>query len=259
MTKDSDVEESLAHRRSGLHLPRSEPAQQGIHKPRATANFAEVRSNLHRYGRGIFKPPSSHRQTLSEFPSSSSFSLPELPPKHVADDMLRQYHASFHANVPILHWPSFTHIYEEVYREGSLNRVPRIWSALLFVVFGCSYLTRSWRDCRRFLEISKSLVDVWTEEISLDHVRCAIMSSIVLVEMNLKSAAWTWLGCAVRIAQDIGLHREAGARPAVEDEMRKRIWWSLYSCDRLVIGGSRACSPKLTKLDCCPLNWHGQL
>lgn len=235
MAKDNEAGESLVYSRSGSRLPGSEPIQQDIHPPRATADFAEVRSNLYKYGRGIFKQPSSHRQGLSESPSSSSFSLPELPPKHVADDLLRQYHTSFHVNLPILHWPSFTHTYEGVYRDRSLKRVPRIWSALLFVVFGCSNLNRSWRDCRKFLEISKTLIDVWTEEVSLDHVRCAIVSSVVLVEMNLKSAGWTWLGCAIRIAQDIGLHRDAGTRPAAEEEMRRRIWWSLYSCDRLVI------------------------
>lgn len=232
MAKDSEIGESLPHSRSGLPLPSSEPVQQGIHNSRATADFAEVRSNLHKYGRGIFNPPSSRRRTLSESPSSSSFALPDLPPKHVADDLLRQYHASFHVNLPILDWLSFTQTYEEVYRERSLKRVPRIWSALLFVVFGCSNLTRSWRDSRKFLEISKTLIDVWTEEVSLDHVRCALLSSVVLVEMNLKSAGWTWLGCAIRIAQDIGLHREAGIRPAADEEMRKRIWWSLFSCDR---------------------------
>ena len=234
VAKDSETGESLTHNRSALSLARSEPTQQGIYGPRATADFAEVRSNLHKYGRGIFKQPFTHRQALLESPPSSSFALPELPPKHVADDLLRQYHALFHVTLPILHWPSFTQCYEEVYRVGSLKRVPRIWSALLFVVFGCSNLARSWRGCWRFLETSKALIDVWTEEISLDHVRCAILSSIVLVEMNLKSAGWTWLGCAIRIAQDIGLHREAETQSAAEEEMRRRLWWSLYSCDRFV-------------------------
>lgn len=234
VTNDGDTAETLATNRPALQPPRSEPIQPGINKSRANADFAEVRSNLQRYGRDIFKQPSSHHQALSESPSSSPFSLPDLPPKSVADDLLRQYHVSFHLTLPILHWPSFMQTYEEAYREGSLKRVPRIRSALLFLVLGCSNLVRSWRDCWKFLEISKSLIDIWTEEISLDHVRCALLSSTVLVEMNLKSAGWTWLGCAIRIAQDIGLHREAGKRSAVEDEMRRRVWWSLYSSDRLV-------------------------
>lgn len=126
------------------------------------------------------------------------------------------------------------HKYEEVYRDGSLKGATRIWSALLFAVFGCSNLNRSWKDCQSFLETSKTLLDVWTEDLTLDHVRSALLASIVLVEMNLKSAGWTWLGCAIRISQDIGLHRQTGTRASVDEETKKRIWWSLYSCDRSV-------------------------
>ena len=233
MTKDGEVEES-PHQRSALHLLKSDPAQQDIQAPRAVAGFAEVRSDLQKYGKGIFKPPSPYRQApLDSLPSASS-SVPELPPKQIADDLLHQYRAYFHMNLPIIHWPSFLQTYEDVYKEGSLRRVPRIWSALLFVVFGCSNLVRSWKECQRFLEKSKGLVDIWTDDISLDHVRCAILSSIVLVEINLKSAGWTWLGYAIRMAQDIGLHWERGLRPAVESEERRRVWWTIYSCDRLV-------------------------
>ena len=258
MTKDDDTAETLVNDRPTLETPRSEPVGPGINNSRSNADFAAVRSNLQRYGRDIFKQPSSHYQAFSESSSSSPFSLPDLPPKSVADDLLRQYHVSFHAALPILHWPSFTQTYEEAYKEGSLKRVPRVWSALLFVVLGCSNLVRSWRNCWRFLEISKSLIDVWTEEISLDHVRYAMLSSIVLVEMNLKSASWTWLGCAIRIAQGIGLHREAGKRSAVEEEMRRRVWWSLYSSDRLVPGDPNAQALKLMLLDYCLWSWEGQ-
>ena len=238
--------ENLPHQRSASQLPTSDPVQQGVHGSRAPAVFSEVRLDLQKYGRGIFKPPSPHRQALPDSSFPASLSVPDLPPKNVADDLLHQYHASFHMRLPILHWPSFTQKYEEVYREGSLQRTPRIWCALLFAVFGCSNLLRSWKNCRRFLEKSNALIEVWTEETSLDHVRCAILSSIVLVEINFKSASWTWLGYAIRMAQDIGLNCERGSRPAVEGEMRRRVWWSLYSCDRLVNGGSKACERKLT-------------
>ena len=107
--------------------------------------------------------------------------------------------------------------------------------------------------------MSKSLIEIWTEDISLDHVRCAILSSIVLVEMNLKSAGWTWLGCAIRFAQDLGLHREPGSQPAAEEELCRRIWWSLYSCDRSVIGNMQTCALKLTTLDCYLLRWDDHL
>lgn len=37
----------------------------------------------------------------------------------------------------------------------------------------------------------------------------------------------------MRVAQEIGLHIDSGPWPAVEGEMRKRVWWGLYAWDRL--------------------------
>ena len=160
--------------------------------------------------------------------------LPELPPRHIADQILGQYHASFHATLPILHWPSFVNQYDTAYRQGTLSTMPRIWGALFFAVLGCGTLERVRQDGIRYLDLSKSLVEIWDEDLSLDHVRCALLTSIILIEMNHKSAGWVCLGTAVRMAQDLGLHCEARSWPSAEDEMRRRAWWSIYTCDRLV-------------------------
>lgn len=194
-----------------------------------SGDLSKVGANMQMYGRGIFKPPYPHQQTPS--PVSFSSALPGLPPKHVADALLRQYHFTIHPTLPMLHWESFEQRYEAVYREGSLQHVPRIWSGLLFAVFAVGTLHRSWEDGQKYLEISRGLIDMWTEDLTLDHARAALLSSIFLVEMNLKSAGWTWIGFAVRISFDIGLHCEAGTWPAIEEEMRRRVWWSIYSCD----------------------------
>lgn len=184
---------------------------------------------MQQHGRGIFKPPYPHQETSSPGPFSSS--LPGLPPKNVADTLVDQYRVTFHPTLPLVHWPSFGERYENAYKDGSLQGVPRIWSAFLFAVFACGTLHRSWHDGQKYLEISKSLIDMWTEDLTLDHARVALLTSIFLIEMNLKSAGWTWIGFAVRISFDIGLHCEAGTWPAVEKEMRRRVWWCVYACD----------------------------
>ena len=165
----------------------------------------------------------------------SGSGLPELPPRYAAEQILGQYRASFHTTLPILHWPSFINQYEAVYSQDSLRAVPRIWGALFFAVLGCGTLERIRQDGVRYLEMSKSLLNAWDEEISLDHVRCALLSSIILIEMNQKSAGWVCLGTAVRMAQDLGLHCDARSWPSAEDEMRRRVWWSIYTCDRYVV------------------------
>ena len=251
-----DLEKQLSHTRKQLHelrsmakeeesvdhTPRGHPEKQHLHietgqrrrsKPAVKQDLSRVRTSLRKVGVGVFKPPYPHNQQGYGQRSSKS-GLPGLPPRHVADEILGQYRASFHATLPILHWPSFTQQYEAVYREGSLHAVQRIWGALFFAVLGCGTLHRARQDGQYYHDVSKSLVNPWAEDLSLDHTRCALLTSIFLVEMNFKSAGWVWLGSAVRMAQDIGLHYEARTWPSVEDEMRRRVWWSIYACDRSV-------------------------
>lgn len=247
-----DLEKQLAHARQQLNHLRSASADGTLsesnsyyisphqitsdshrskrHKPTIVQDFSKARSNVRRYGRGIFKPPQAPPSTT--FDISASLSIPELPPKHVGDELFRNYHTSIHVTFPIIHWPSFTRKYEEVYRDGSIQHAPGIWGALLFLVFGFGALRHSIKDGQGYLETSKNLIDLWASDFDLDHVRCALLSSVFLVEMNLKSAAWAWLGFAVRVSQDIGLHSDIGTWSATELEMRRRVWWSVYACDR---------------------------
>ena len=195
----------------------------------APHDLSRIGSTMQQHGRGVFKPPYPHQGTSLPDPFSSS--LPGLPPKHVADNLVHQYRTTLHPTLPLIHWPSFAEQYENAYKDGSLRGVPRIWSALLFAVFACGTLHRSWYDGQKYLEISKSLIDIWTEDPTLDHARVALLSSIFLIEMNLKSAGWTWIGFAVRVSFDIGLHCEAGTWSTIEMEMRRRVWWCVYACD----------------------------
>lgn len=210
-------------------FPGLEARQPKRRKTAGTMDFSLVGSNMQKYGRGIFKLP--YPQAQSPTSSSLSDSLPDLPPKHEADTLLRQYQFTIHPTLPMIHWPSFQEKYETVYRNRSLDEVPRIWVALLYAIFACGTLHRSWQEGKKHLEVSRSLIDLWTEELTLDHVRTALLSSIFLVEMNLKSAGWAYIGYAVRISFDIGLHCEAGTWSAIEAEMRRRTWWCVYSGD----------------------------
>lgn len=216
-----------------LHMveqsPRYEQRQPKRRKAAGTVNLARIGSNMEKHGRAIFKPPYPHRRKMS--PLSFSPSLPALPPKDVADVLIRQYHFTIHPTLPMIHWPSFQEQYDDAYRCESLDGVPHTWVALLYAVFACGTLHRSWHEGKRYFEASRTLIDMWTEDLTLDHARVALLSCIFLVEMNLKSAGWNWIGFAVRISFDIGLHCEAGIWSAIEEEMRRRVWWCTYTCD----------------------------
>ena len=248
-----DLERQLAHARHQLahlrsvpsdevmensldHLA-SQPARSGSHRDKRQKSIfphdlTNTRRNLRTYGRGLlhFPPWSGHHASVGAPPVSP----PELPRKHTADELVRSYHSGVHVALPILHWASFIQDYESVYREGSFQRVTPIWCSVFFAVLALGSLSHSPAQGHHYLEVAKTLVDLWTDQFSLDHARCALLISVFLVETNLKSTGWVWLGVAVRISQDLRLCFETGSRFASEQEMHRRVWWSIYTYDRSV-------------------------
>ena len=205
-------------------------------QPRApvSQDLTEARANLRKYGRGILKVPTPYRQPGPK--SLLTSDPPPLPPKEVADRLLMQYYECIHSVLPVVHWPSFVAEYEKVYQTGSLLGLPREWAAVLFGIFACGSLhtlekTRE-NDGKEFIRISCGVIDVWKDNFTLDQARAALLVSLFLYEVNAKSASWVWIGSAVRVAQEIGLHIESGPWSALEGEMRKRVWWGVYAWDR---------------------------
>jgi hypothetical protein len=223
---------------TGLTLPEVGSHPKKRQRPPLPHEISRVRTNLRNYGRGIFKPPAPYRQTGTQ--PDFNPRRPELPPKHIADHILQSYYATVHAVIPILHWPTFEREYEDVYKGGSLERIPPVWTSLLFAVLAVGVLHSNESSFIRpqkgkeYIEKSLSLIDLWNDEFVVDHARAAILTSIFLFEMNIKSAAWTWLASSVRISQDMGLHLETGPWPTIEGEMRRRVWWGIYAWDRLI-------------------------
>lgn len=219
-----------------LRLPHLGSHPQRRQRPSLTTDVSRVRANLRDYSRDLFDVPWPGHQPE---PQRSSLSdVPELPPKHIGDLLLSRYYASIHTTMPVLHWPTFTEIYENAYQRRTLRDVTPIWASLLFSVFACGALFTAdhsvdrHRDGKAYLEVSRSMADLWENEFSLDHVRAGLLTSIALNEMNLRSASRVCLGSCIRAAHELGLHCDAGRWPVIESEMRRRVWWGVYSWDR---------------------------
>ncbi|RAK78343.1 transcription factor domain-containing protein [Aspergillus fijiensis CBS 313.89] len=199
-------------------------------------DLTQARINLRKYGRGILKVPPPYRQRGPK--SLLTTDPPPLPPKDVANRLLGQYYSCIHSILPVIHWPTFVAEYEEVYQAGSLLGIPREWAAVLFGVFACGSLHTLERnreqEGKEFVKICCGVIDVWQDNFTLDQARAALLASIFLYEANSRSASWVWIGSAVRVAQEIGLHLESGPWSPLEGEMRKRVWWGMYTWDRLL-------------------------
>ncbi|KAL8963237.1 MAG: hypothetical protein Q9193_000465 [Seirophora villosa] len=257
---DHSPDESQPYPRPGLLLQEHEPRPRKRQKISAPRDFSAVRSDLCTYGRGIFKPPPSYlQQKVHAAPHAlliKGKDAPDLPPKHLADKLLYLYRMSFHAAFPLLDWNSFNQEYETVYRQGSLRGVSQVWSALLFSVFACGTLPQSLQDGQGYSDISSKLLDLSTDDLTVDHVRTAILTSVFLVESNRKSAGWTWLGIAVRIGQDIGLDVQNAKGSFLDQVINRPIWWTVYVCDRFVSGFIGDCLRVSLIMSGC---WHWSL
>ncbi|KAL9615196.1 MAG: hypothetical protein Q9167_000403 [Letrouitia subvulpina] len=258
--KVQDLEKQLAHARqqlSQLQSQKSDSPEAGLNtrhrinsqahryesgprkrlKTSSHEDFSKIGSDLVYYGHGIFKPPLSinqKRNTAASFPNLKVMDLPQLPPKQIADDLLSMYRISFHATFPLVDWNTFCQDYESAYRQGSLQRAPQIWSALFFAVLACGTLCNSLRNGKDFLDQSQKLFDHTADDFTLDHVRTALLNSVFLVELNHKSAGWIWLGVAIRMGQDIGLHHEHFKGAFMDQVVNRPVWWTTYVCDRLL-------------------------
>ncbi|KAJ7179778.1 fungal-specific transcription factor domain-containing protein [Mycena filopes] len=74
----------------------------------------------------------------------------------------------------------------------------------------------------------------------------------IFLEFSAPSAGWTLIGLGLRLAQDVGAHREKnfGARPTVEAELWKRGFWTLVALDRLISTSlGRSCALHLEEFD----------
>lgn len=136
----------------------------------------------------------------------------------------------------MLHWPTFQNEVDEVYRAGSFRGIRKAWIGVFFAVLACATLVVDERnhdcDALGFIEYATSQVNTLSDEITVDHARTALMTSLYFMETNRRSAAWVWLGAALRTAQESGLHLEQPNISPMQAELRKRTWWAIYNWDR---------------------------
>lgn len=232
MDVDAEAAEHAALRLPDLNSePRKRKRTSAIH------DYARARVPFRNVSKGLLKAPAPYRPWP---PESAIFdqARPPLPTKLITDKLLHSYYGAVHVMTPILHWPSFQHDVDRLYQSNDLRQVPSPWLAMFFAVLavGCLFSTDPVRDrttqAGEFMDASRSLMDPWANDYVLDDVRGLFLLAAALYEMNLKSAAWKWLGKAIRCAQDLELHLEVGMRSRVEADMRRRVWWAVYIFDR---------------------------
>lgn len=234
--RDGKMEVDLdAVDQTSLQLPNIGSEPKSRKRPSAIPELHRTRANVQTFSKGIWKPPSQYR-----IPALTLFDppRPELPPQHVVDRLLQTYFTSSHTMFPILHFPTFRKDVDMLYSTNSMGKPSTAWLSMFFAVlatgslFSTTSQVNSFYQPAEFLERAHMMIDPWNNDFNLDNARALILIAICLNEMNLKNAAWSWLGNAVRVGQDLGLYFESGSWPVIEGEMRRRTWWTIYILDR---------------------------
>ncbi|CAK7206839.1 hypothetical protein SEUCBS139899_009645 [Sporothrix eucalyptigena] len=229
-------------------------------QPQPLFDLGRARTNLRTFARGLWTPPAPFDRTTDtslpaptalppsmQLSTSTSLSLPDIPPREIADTLLHAYYTSIHTMLPMIHWSTFQRQVDELYRTGADQEGSRAFVALFFAVMAvgglyCTYfvdLTTSAFTAVHLAEAARALIDPWTMTTStssksgyLDDIRTLLILAIFLNERNLKTASWTWLASAVRLAQGMGLYMEPSSGNNSSSEIHRRVWWALYIFDR---------------------------
>lgn len=249
--ENNNLKRSLAERAGGDHMDISPEITEQValrlpdlnseprKRRRASVmhDHARARVPFRNVSKGLLKPPAPYRPWPPET-AVFDHGRPPLPVKLTVDKLLHSYYAAFHVMTPIIYWPSFQHDVDMLYQSNDLRQVPPPWLAMFFAVLavGSLFSTDPVHDrtlqASEFMDASRKLMDPWANDYVLDDVRGIFLLGIALYEMNLKSAAWKWLGKAVRCAQEIELHLEVRMRSRVDADIRRRVWWAVYIFDR---------------------------
>ncbi|KAJ0163538.1 Proline utilization trans-activator [Colletotrichum tanaceti] len=126
---------------------------------------------------------------------------------------------------------------------------------LLILAFGQLYSVNQWVDFRGppgfdYFTHALNLLPDTHEEGSILCVETLALIGYFMQNMNRRDAAFLYTGMALRMAISLGLHHEIGFSPVqhplqvqeaslttLDDatrEHRRRVWWSVYSLDRIL-------------------------
>ncbi|KAK2592056.1 Transcriptional activator [Conoideocrella luteorostrata] len=133
-------------------------------------------------------------------------------------------------------------------REGCLGYA----KVLLVLAFGQLYSVNQWVDFRgppgfEYFTDSLNLLPETHEEGSILCIETLALAGYFMQNMNRRDAAFQYVGKALRMAISLGLHHEvnghfidtgiSGQISVLDDETRehrRRVWWSIYSLDRIL-------------------------
>ncbi|KAF7353493.1 Zn(2)-C6 fungal-type domain-containing protein [Mycena sanguinolenta] len=177
-----------------------------------------------------------------------------FPDPDLLSTLIDLYFARKNIYFPILHRPTF----ERSIADGLHTRDIAFGSVVLLV---CAIASRYSEDARLQQE-TEPLRRGWQfydqlppnsnhifETPTVYHLQYYCLAAWFL-EFSSSTASWALIGIGLRLAQDVGAHRQQEGRPTVESELWKRAFWALVSFDRQIsMRQGRTCASQYEDID----------
>ncbi|KAG6909434.1 hypothetical protein DXG01_000588 [Tephrocybe rancida] len=184
----------------------------------------------------------------------------QLPDHFVQEHLLDLYFKHVHTNLPCIHKRTFLSAFradqvespESLPPASPLNRPQRVPTLLLFAMFAIASRyaedtpkppnsSTMWEAGDEYLNQAKAILDASYAASRPSTCQALLLMGYREVGIGAMAQAWTYIGMAIRMAQDLGMHRSADgwARAELggklfgdwELQERKRIWYTCVIMD----------------------------
>ncbi|OXB38059.1 hypothetical protein J007_02164 [Cryptococcus neoformans] len=168
-------------------------------------------------------------------------SSPSLPPANVAECILNNVYRHLQCRYPFLDWARVRHWHLKreslCFCASSAPLDDQLGAFFIWMVYalgaefdlqpGLETHDIYFRQASQYLPRIMAPYDLWS-------VRALLMTTFYAFRSVSGPSLWLLGGFAMRICIEMGLHRKRSTGDLLQDELRKRIFWSAYAFDRLI-------------------------
>lgn len=143
------------------------------------------------------------------------------------------------------YFDSMGYQYPFLYRSEFMTNVQRIWSGWtpppevhnsyhITIAISLLIAAPDGNQPADFYHVSQDTLSPALQNEDLAAVRALLSLALYTMFATVGPSVWHVLGSCMRLATSLGLHKARPAANLIEEEMGKRVFWSLYNLDRLI-------------------------
>ncbi|CAG7990985.1 unnamed protein product [Penicillium salamii] len=204
----------------------------------STKGFADVfNDKLVREGKSVAKIST---EALTALPPSVSQGAPnqavKTPPRLVSDQLINIFFQEWAPLYPVVHRPTILKAYEQYLNNAeSLQRNVHVMAQLnlIFGIAALSSMPRTSQDPTFFEQNWSATLESLSSETSIASLQCFVLGQIYCMTKGDYRTLLRYRALGVDVCHQLGLHEnEESPTNPLEDETRKKVFWSQYVLDR---------------------------